>query len=490
MTCKAYQKPGLVLVTDLSSSKYAVARDTVASMVDYSPEGIRAHIPADVRGIAATLRQHGHRAWIVGGCVRDLVMGRTPSDWDLCTDAKPDAMLRIFPRAIPTGLAHGTVTVVVRRVNYEVTTLRGEGAYSDGRRPDAVHFVDDLREDLARRDFTVNAMAIDPIDDSLSDPFNGLADVEAKQLRAVGDPYERFSEDGLRVLRAARFAAQLEFDLEPETMRAIGPTLSTFRKVSAERVQAEWRKTMKAKKPSVAFDIMRDTGILQITCPELMEGVGCGQNRYHTYDVWGHAMACMDACEGDDIRRIAALFHDVGKPRSKAFSDKTKDYTFYEHERIGAEMVAPICQRLRFSKDESARIEDLVRHHMWHYEGWQDAAVRRWIKRVGLTRIEDLFALRAADLRGKGDATFDVVELGNIEALRQHVERVMAAGAALSIRDLKITGTDLMSELSLAPGRILGEILEALLEEVLSEPALNERQALVERARVWVAAKG
>jgi tRNA nucleotidyltransferase (CCA-adding enzyme) len=262
--------------------------------------------------------------------------------------------------------------------------------------------------------------------------------------------------------------------------------LDTYRKVSGERIRDEWIKSMKAKEPSRAFTIMRDTGILQVSCPELMESVGCGQNRYHTYDVWGHAMACMDAAGGDAVLRISALLHDVGKPRSKAFSDKTQDYTFYEHERIGAEMVQPICDRLKFSNDEKKRIEDLVRHHMWHYDGWTDAAVRRWIVRVGKDRIEDLYALRQADLQGKGP-TFEESEFDGLHAMKAHVERVLAAGTALTVRDLAVNGGSLMKALELRPGRILGEILDVLLEAVLTDPSVNTEAQLLDRARAFVA---
>ncbi len=441
-----------------------------------------------MQSICRALRDRGHRAWIVGGCVRDVIMGRPVSDWDVCTDAKPEQMLATFPRAIPTGLKHGTITVVKNKVHYEVTTLRGEGSYSDGRRPDEVHFVDDISDDLLRRDFTVNAMAVDSESYALVDPWGGRRDLDAKILRAVGDPRARFAEDGLRVLRAARFSAQLEFGLDPETERAIPETLDTYRKVSLERIRDEWVKAMKAKQPSRAFDVMRQGGMLEITCPELLEGAGCEQNKHHVYDVWGHAMACMDAClPGDPILRIAALFHDVGKPRSRAFSEKTADYTFYGHERIGAEMVEPICSRMRFSNDERVRITELVRQHMWHYDGWQDAAVRRWIRRVGIERLADLYALRDADILGKGPGRSEPEEFERTRALQAHVERILAEGDALSVRDLAIGGRDLMTELGLPPGRILGQILEQLLEEVLEDPARNERSALLQSARVFVA---
>lgn len=441
-----------------------------------------AAIPQDVLDLCKRLREHGKRGWIVGGCVRDLLLGRGVSDWDVATDARPDEVMRIFPKTIPTGVAHGTVTVLLKRVGYEVTTLRGETTYSDGRRPDAVHFVDDITADLARRDFTINAIAIEPTTGHVIDPFDGRGDLQRRLLRAVGNPLERFAEDGLRVLRAARFVATLELDLDDATKHAIAPTLDTYRKVSAERVRDEWMKAMKAREPSRAFEVMRETGILGVTCPELLEGVGMEQNRYHAYDVWRHGLACLDACAGDPVLRIAALLHDVGKPRSRAFSDKTHDYTFYDHDRIGAEIAAPIVQRLRFSNEEQARIVSLVRNHLFHYsDEWTDAAVRRWIRRVGLERIDDLYALNEADVRGKGkDATPD---LQSLAGLKVHVARILAGGSALSVRDLKLSGRDLMTELGMKPGPIIGETLAALLEEVLNDPELNARDVLLERAR-------
>lgn len=445
-------------------------------------------VPEHVFLIAQKLREKGHRSWIVGGCVRDSILGKSVADWDLCTDARPDALMKIFPRAVPTGLQHGTVTVVMSGHHYEVTTLRGETTYSDGRRPDAVNFVDDITADLARRDFTINAMAADPQTGTLVDPFEGEKDLARKTIRAVGKAVERFSEDGLRVLRAARFCATLEFDLDPDTFAAIAPTLDTFKKVSAERVRDEWVKTMKAKRPSRAFEVMRETGIMAVTCPELMEGVGMEQNKWHSFDVWRHGMACMDACAGDPILRIAALLHDVGKPRTRAFSDKTHDYTFYDHDRIGAEMADPICERLRFSNDERSRIVHLVRHHLFHYDNWSDAAVRRWIRRVGKDRIDDLMRLSEADLRGKAPE-IDPAILGPLEALKVHVERILAAGTALSTGDLAVDGNVLIKELGIKPGRIIGEILTHLLEEVIADPSVNTKDTLLAKARAFAAAR-
>ena len=239
---------------------------------------------------------------------------------------------------------------------------------------------------------------------------------------------------------------------------------------------------MKARQPSRAFDVMRRTGILAITCPELLEGVGMEQNKWHAFDVWRHGMECMDACQADPVLRIAAMLHDVGKPRTRAWSDKTGDFTFYDHDRVGAEIAAPIAERLRFSNDDRERIVALVRFHLFHYsDEWSDAAVRRWIRRVGAGRLSDLYVLNQADVRAKGrDFEPDLAALAALEA---HVARVLAEGAALSTRDLKVNGRDLMTELGVKPGRIIGEILEALLDAVTTDPALNERGRLLERAR-------
>jgi tRNA nucleotidyltransferase (CCA-adding enzyme) len=450
--------------------------------------GLEKAIPSDVRELALRLRQGGFRAWAVGGAVRDELLAEQAGkrlergDWDVASDARPDDVMKLFQRVIPTGIQHGTVTVLMNGGQYEVTTLRGETTYTDGRRPDGVYFVDDIKDDLARRDFTINAIAYDVLEDRLIDPFGGLTDLEAKTLRAVGDPATRFSEDGLRVLRAARFVATLEVTLEPETERAIEPSLASYAKVSAERIRDEWLKTMKARKPSRAFEVMRKHGLLALTAPELLESVGCEQNRYHAFDVWNHALRCLDECPTVPVLRVAGLFHDVGKPRSRAFSEKNQDYTFYEHDRIGAEMAAPILSRLRFSNEERERIVALIRHHILCYdETWSDAAVRRWLRRVTPELAPDLYALGRADVLAKGKEAKG--DLENLAALEAHVARLLAAGAALGTKDLAIDGGVLMKELSLAPGRVIGEVLRALLEAVVEDPSLNDREKLLDLAR-------
>jgi tRNA nucleotidyltransferase (CCA-adding enzyme) len=436
-------------------------------------------IPEPVVALCRRLREHGHKGWAVGGSLRDILIGRTPSDWDLATSATPQEMMRIFKRVVPTGIAHGTVTVLWNDVPYELTTLRGEGAYSDSRRPDEVFFVKDIEEDLARRDFTVNAVAYDPLADQLVDPFGGIDDMQARVLKTVGRAEERFSEDGLRVLRAARFAATLEFELQADTRAAIPKALDSFRKVSAERVRDEWLRTMKARAPSRGFDVMRTTGILEITCPDLVEQYGCAQNKHHAYDVWQHTMQCLDAStETDPVQRVAALLHDLGKPRTRALSDRTGDYTFYDHDAVGADMADEWLRAYRFSNDDRKRIVHLVRHHLVCYSAeWTDAAVRRFVRRVGTEHVAELLELARADTRAKGLPVDD--QLAAFDELQARIASLTAQGAAFGTRDLAITGHDVMQHLGIPPSRLIGQVLEKLLERVLDDPGLNQRDALL-----------
>lgn len=438
-------------------------------------------IPEAVIALCRQIRDGGHRAWVVGGSLRDVLMERPPGDWDIATSATPEQVRGLFRRVVPTGEKHGTVTVLWRDAAYEVTTLRGEGGYSDGRRPDAVAFIDDIEADLARRDFTVNALAYEPFDDRLIDPAGGLADLAAGVLRTVGRAEDRFREDGLRPLRAARFVATLELQLEPATRDAIKTSLDVFARVSAERVRDEWLKAMAARAPSRAFEVMRETGLLGVSCPDLIEQVGCEQNRYHAFDVWTHSLHCMDACPPDPTHRIAGLLHDLGKPRTRERSPAHGDWTFYRHEVVGADMADRWLRAFRFANDAREHIVHLVRHHLVCYaDDWSDAAVRRFVRRVGLSAVEPLLALARADALAKGRPVEE--ELGGLERLRERIARAVEAGAAFGLKDLAVTGGDVMARLAIPPGPTVGKVLEALLQRVLEDPALNEREALLHLA--------
>jgi len=404
-----------------------------------------------------------------------------PQDWDLGTSAVPDEVKALFPRGLTTGARFGTITVPTEAGPCEVTTFRVESEYRDARRPDQVTFVRELEEDLKRRDFTVNAIAWDPLHDRLVDPTGGLPDLTRRLLRAVGDPGARFREDGLRAIRAARFAATLEFDLEPDTERALIDAHVEVSRVAAERVQDELMKMLRARRPSRGFEVLRRAGLLGLWLPEVQNSVAVPQNRYHAYDVYFHTLYTCDAAPPEKpVVRLAALFHDLGKPETRA-EKEDGDATFYNHQFVGEKLARSAMERLKFSRDLTDQVAHLVRHHMFDYRPeWSDAAVRRFIRSVGVDSIADLFDLRIADNIGNGLKTGFPHYLGE---LRARVEAILAAEEALSVRDLAVDGEDVMRALHLKPGPRIGEILDLLLEEVLENPALNQREALLERIR-------
>jgi tRNA nucleotidyltransferase (CCA-adding enzyme) len=445
-------------------------------------------VPDDVVALCRKLREAGFEAWLVGGAVRDLLRKQPAKDFDVATSAAPAEVTRVFgrKRTIPTGEKHGTVTVLTERdgekAQVEVTTYRGEGAYSDGRRPDAVVFVRTLDEDLKRRDFTMNAIAYDPLAAELADPYGGQKDLADGRIRAVGDPLERFREDGLRAMRAVRFAAQHEFAIDPPTEAAIPQALDVFAKVSAERVRDELLKILSARRPSIGLELMHTTGLLGKTIPELLEGVGFTQNRYHAHDVWHHTLAAVDATDriGDPpwLVRFAALLHDVAKPRTAADKpDAPGERTFFRHEHVGAAMAEDITRRLKLSTRERETIVNLVGNHMfWYTPEWSDGTVRRFISRVGPEQLDALFALRAGDVRARGHGEEPGVE---VDELRARVAEQIAQQSALKITDLAVGGGDVMQVLGVPPGPIIGEVLRRLLERVLDDASLNERERLI-----------
>lgn len=400
-------------------------------------------------------------------------------DWDVGTSAVPERVLALFSSAIPTGLKHGTVTIPLASGPCEVTTFRLESEYSDARRPDRVEFTGDVERDLARRDFTVNAIAWDPVGDREWDPFGGRDDLAARILRAVGDPVTRFREDGLRPVRAARFAATLEFDVDPETFLALAQARDQVGRVAAERIRDELMKMLKAREPSRGFEVLRRSGLLAIVLPELEGCVAVPQNRYHAHDVYFHTLYSTDAAPpAKPVVRLAALFHDVGKPATRA-EKENGDATFYNHQFESARLAEAAMTRLRFSRDLTDRVTHLVKNHMFDYRPeWTDATVRRFVRTVGIENVADLFDLRIADNLGNGLKTGFPHYLGE---LTERIGRVVEAQEALSVRDLKVDGADVMRELRLPPGPEVGRVLDRLLEEVTEDPSLNERKRLLQR---------
>ncbi len=440
------------------------------------------HIPRIVRDFANPFRASGFQCYLVGGAVRDTLMGRPHTDYDIATDALPEQVSGLFRRVIPTGIKHGTVTVLFNGTTFEVTTFRTETGYSDGRRPDSVSFAPTIFDDLSRRDFTINAMAYDLLTDAVIDPHGGRQDLAAGLIKAIGDPSARFHEDGLRPLRACRIAAQLSFAIDEATKSAIPGSLDVLAKVSAERIRDELLKTLESPVPSVGLFLMKDTGILRVILPELLEGVGMQQGTLHCYDVFTHSLYACDAAPGASlILRLAALLHDVGKPRTCKIESDGRP-TFYSHEKTSADMTEAILMRLKLPIAVVKDVVHLVAHHMFNYqEEWSDAAVRRLIARVGEQKIDDLMALRRADQIGMCRENASAFPQG-LADFASRVRLVMERSRAFSIRQLAVDGNDLMKTLSIEAGPKVGVILKELLQAVLEDPGLNEREKLLQIA--------
>ena len=445
-------------------------------------DDLRIDLPAFVARVLGELAAAGHEAALVGGCVRDLVRGEASTDWDVATSAPPETVQAIFPGSVWEN-AFGTVTVMPDdgAPPVEVTTYRIEGPYRDRRRPTSVSWAGSLEEDLARRDFTVNAMAWRPLDlaaglGRLVDPHGGTRDLAAGELRAVGDPEQRIAEDALRMVRALRFATRLELRLDDATAAAIRRHAAAAAGLSGERVRAELLRILSGSAPpSTALARMEELGLLAALLPELAALRGVPQAKALAGDALDHSLRTVDALPPEDpVLRLAGLLHDLGKASTLA------DGHFIGHEREGAGLAAGVMRRLRFGRAEIARVQRLIRQHMFAYSPeWTDAAVRRFVRRVGPDLLEDLYALRRAD-----DIASGVVEptMGGLDELRRRALAVVRSDP-IGQRQLAVDGNDLVAELGLQPGPIVGRLLTELLEAVIDDPALNRRDLLLERAR-------
>jgi tRNA nucleotidyltransferase/poly(A) polymerase len=439
--------------------------------------------PRQLFDFAETLGEAGKRCYLVGGAVRDYFLGRPVSDFDVATDARPEEVMGLYRRVIPTGIKHGTVTVLWKGLKIEATTFRTEADYSDGRHPDRVEYAATIEEDLGRRDFTMNAMAFDLLGGSLLDPYGGEVDLGRALVRAVGDPVERFREDGLRPLRALRFAAQLGFEVEAATLAAIPAALDRFKMVSAERVRDELQKMLLSpggsfRGPSRGLRLMESSGMLELVLPELAACRGVEQRGRHRFDVLDHLYESVDAAPAEIALRLAALFHDLGKPAAKV-ENPGAEPSFHRHEEYSAEAASGILKRLRFPNGLHDEVVHLVRHHMFAYDdSWSDAAVRRFLARVGADTIDRLFALRLADGAGM---TGLPVDPRSLEPFRERIGAVLAESHAFGLRDLAVDGEELAS-IGVPKGPVMGRILAELLETVLDDPGLNEKARLLDIA--------
>jgi len=441
-------------------------------------------IHPEVRTILKTLEDDGHRAYTVGGCVRDLLMGRPPTDWDVATDASPEQLQKLFPDSFYDN-AFGTVTIKTRSEDpivwtVQVTPFRTEGTYSDKRHPDTVAFAKTIEEDLSRRDFTINAMAMG-LDGILVDPYGGHTDLDARLVRAVGEASERFAEDALRMMRAIRFAAALDFAIEDRTLKAITEHAPDIAAISPERVRDELTKTIDAPRAAQGIQLLEDVGLLAFIIPELREGIGVEQNLHHVYTVWEHNLRSLDyvARKGYSFPvRMAALLHDVAKPRTKR--GEGRHCTFYAHDAVGAKLTRAIMDRLHYPREVSDRVVRLVRYHMFYYNVGEVTAssVRRLLANIGPENVDDLLKLREGDRIGSGTPKAVPYKLRHLKYM---IDKV--SNDPISVKMLRVDGTDIMTGLEIPPGPKIGLILNTLLAEVLDDPSKNERDMLLARAR-------
>lgn len=439
-------------------------------------------LPDEIKTILATLNHNGFEGFVVGGCVRDILRKHAPKDWDITTNALPADIQKLFPDNFFEN-DFGTVTVRTDSSDttlqeVQITPYRSEEAYTDKRHPDKISFGKKLEDDLSRRDFTMNALTIDAKGDVV-DPFGGEKDITAKLIRAVGDPHKRFSEDALRLMRAVRFSAELNFTIEQKTFEAIRDNAQGLALISRERVRDEIIKIIMSDGAQEGMLLLHNAGLLKHIIPEVEEGVGVTQNKHHIYTVFEHNVFSLGYAVkfGYGLAtRVAALLHDVGKPRTKR--GEGPNATFYGHDVIGAKMTAKILERLRFSREIATKVVTLVRYHLFYYNVGEvtEAAVRRIVRKVGKENIKELIQLRIAERKGSGVPKAKPYKLRHFEFM---IEKAMREPT--SVTDLAVSGHDIMRALGLAPGPTIGMILNALMNEVLDDPATNKREYLLKR---------
>lgn len=435
-------------------------------------------LPQQVTDIITALEKAGFEAYAVGGCVRDSLLGRVPDDWDITTNAKPHEVKKLFRRTIDTGIKHGTVTVMMGKAGYEVTTYRIDGEYEDGRHPKSVAFTGCLRDDLCRRDFTINAMAYRP-QDGLVDCFGGMEDLKEGRVRCVGDAAERFTEDALRMMRAVRFSAQLSFSIEEKTCKAIRALARNLEKVSAERIQAEFVKLLCSPNPD-ALRLLYETGLSAVFFPEFDECMRTEQNHpHHCYTVGEHILHGVKAVRADRVLRLAMCFHDIGKPRAKETDENGIDH-FHGHAAIGEEMTKQIMRRLKFDTDTIGKVSGLVRNHDRKIEP-DKRGVRRAMAAVGAELFPELFDIKEADIAAQ--SAYQREEKQNrLACLRAVYGEIIRDRECVCLKDLAVTGRDLIA-LGIPAGPGLGAVLKELLETVVEDPAYNKKETLLAEAR-------
>lgn len=442
---------------------------------------VKIQIPDKAEYIIKTIMDAGFEAYVVGGCVRDSILGRKPEDWDITTSAKPEQVKALFPRTIDTGIQHGTVTVMLAKEGFEVTTYRIDGKYEDSRHPKEVTFTPNLTEDLRRRDFTINAMAYNN-ETGLVDVFGGLEDIDSKMIRCVGNARERFGEDALRIMRAIRFSAQLGYSIEEETCEAIKELAPTLEAISAERIRVELEKLLVSPHP----DYLRqayEMGITKVILPEFDRCMETAQNHpHHMYNVGEHVLHSLDKVEPDRILRLTMLFHDIGKPVTISTDEEGISH-FYEHHTVGEKMTEEILRRLRFDNDTINKVCKLVEYHDYGNSVVPDMRiVRRAVNRVGEEMFPLLFPVKRADVLAQSDYMRQE-KLDNVDQWEQIYQEIVAQKQCVSLKDLAVTGKDLIAE-GYKPGPELGKMLNELLMIVLENPQCNTKEYLLQELQL------
>lgn len=438
---------------------------------------INVEVPAPVNYIIQELEKCGHEAYMVGGCVRDSVLGRKPHDYDICTSATPDEILKAFPdeEIIPTGLQHGTVTILINKEPFEVTTYRIDGDYSDNRRPDNVTFTKNLVEDLRRRDFTINAMAYNP-KTGLIDPFNGMEDIKYKKIRCVGSAEDRFNEDALRILRAIRFEAQLGFAGLPETMFEIERQYDRLKNISIERINSEFCKIVASEQFCV--ELVLYPNVFSLFIPELKDLIGFQQNNpYHAYDVFDHTVHAIEKCESDDlVVRLAVFFHDFGKPHSYQDGEDGMRH-FKGHGKVSAEITDSIMKRLRFDNETRNNVVELVYYHDATFEVG-NKYVKRWLNKIGEKQFRRLLEIRKADIKEQ-KPDYEESRIEKVNNIENILEEILSEKSCFSLKDLAVNGNDVKEVMKLKEGKDIGYWLNEILKRVIDGELENNKDDLV-----------
>ncbi|MCI6465401.1 MAG: HD domain-containing protein [Faecalicatena sp.] len=434
---------------------------------------MKIELPRKVIMIINNLQLHGYEAFAVGGCVRDSILCRRPEDWDITTSAKPEEIKRLFRRTVDTGIEHGTVTVMIGKDGFEVTTYRVDGEYTDSRHPKEVTFTTNLEEDLKRRDFTINAMAYND-EVRLVDVFGGMKDLNHHLIRCVGDPMERFSEDALRILRAVRFSAQLSCSIEKNTAEAVRALAPTLKNISAERIQVELVKLLTSNHPELIQDAY-ELGITKVILPEWDAMVGVEQNTpHHKYDVADHTLHALKNVKKDKILRLTMLFHDMGKPAMRTTDEKGRDH-FKGHALVSEEIARTVLRRLKFDNETVKKVTRLVCYHDYRIEATPQN-VRRAMNRIGVELFPYYLAVRMADVKAQSPYKRRA-KIENIVAMRELYQEALLNDQCVTLRQLKVSGRDLL-KLGMQPGKEMGDMLSELLELVIDDPDMNDREKL------------